>query len=67
MGKRLRKINESFDKTKHYTVPEAVDILLSADKPKFDETVDVAVNLNIDTRHANQQVRSAVSFACWYR
>ena len=60
-GKRLRKVSENFDKTKHYTVAQAVDILLGIDKPRFDETVDIAVNLNIDTRHADQQVRSAVS------
>ncbi len=60
-GKRLRKVHENFDKTKQYTIAEAVDILLSVDRPKFDETVDVSINLNIDTRHADQQVRSAVS------
>lgn len=60
-GKRLRSILENFDKTQQYTVAQAVDILLGVDKPKFDETVDIAVNLNIDTRHADQQVRSVVS------
>lgn len=60
-GKRLRKASESYDKAQYYTVAQAVEILLGTDKPKFDETVDIAVNLNIDTRHADQQVRSAVS------
>ncbi len=60
-GKRLRKTYESFDASKSYSVLEAVRVLMNSEKAKFDETVDISINLNIDTRHADQQVRSAVS------
>lgn len=60
-GKRLKKAYEAIDRNKTYTVAEAVEILVNAPKAKFDETVDIALNLNIDTRHADQQVRNAVS------
>ena len=60
-GKRLRKTYEGFDRNKEYSVGDAVKILLDSGKTKFDETIDISLNLNIDTRHADQQVRSAVS------
>jgi large subunit ribosomal protein L1 len=60
-GKRLRKTYEGFDRNKEYSVEDAVKILLDSGKTKFDETIDISLNLNIDTRHADQQVRSAVS------
>lgn len=60
-GKRLRKTYEGFDRNKEYSVEDAVKILLDSGKTKFDETIDISLNLNIDTRHADQQVRSTVS------
>ncbi len=60
-GKRLKKTYEGFDRNKEYSVEDAVKILLDSGKTKFDETIDISLNLNIDTRHADQQVRSAVS------
>jgi large subunit ribosomal protein L1 len=59
-GKRLRKVYEGLDKTKLYTVEEAVKILKDSVKLKFDETIDVAMNLNVDTRKADQQVRGMI-------
>jgi large subunit ribosomal protein L1 len=59
-GKRLRKVYEGLDKTKLYTIEEAVKILKDGAKAKFDETVDVAMNLNVDTRKADQQVRGMI-------
>lgn len=59
-GKRLRKVHEGLDKTKMYTIEEAVKILKDGAKAKFDETVDVAMNLNVDTRKADQQVRGMI-------
>ena len=60
-GKRLKKTYEGFDRNKEFSVEDAVKILLDSGKTKFDETIDISLNLNIDTRHADQQVRSAVS------
>lgn len=59
-GKRLSKIYTSIDSRKMYPVAEAVKTLLSFEKVKFDATVDISINLNVDVRHADQQVRSRV-------
>ncbi|MEI8321271.1 MAG: 50S ribosomal protein L1 [Alphaproteobacteria bacterium] len=59
-GKRLRKTYETVDRTKSYTLEEAVKLLKGAAKTKFDETIDVAINLNVDTKKADQQVRGVI-------
>lgn len=58
-GKRLKSAYESMDRAKLYGVEEAVALLKGAAKPKFDESVEIALNLGIDPRHADQQVRGA--------
>ena len=60
-GKRLKSAYESFDKEAGHEVDQAVKILLDSKKTKFDETVDIAMNLGIDPRHADQMVRGVVS------
>ena len=60
-GKRLKSAYESFDKEADHQVDQAVKILLDSKKTKFDETVDIAMNLGIDPRHADQMVRGVVS------
>ena len=60
-GKRLRSSYESIDREKAYTLPEAVKLIKGAKHPKFDETVEIAINLNVDPRHADQMVRGVVS------
>lgn len=60
-GKRLKNIYVLFDKLKVFPLSEAVKILKESSKVKFDETVDVAVNLGVDPRHADQMVRGVVS------
>ncbi len=59
-GKRLRKVYEGLDTTKLYTIEEALKVIKDAAKTKFDETIDIAMNLNVDTRKADQQVRGMV-------
>ena len=59
-GKRLRKIYEGLDTAKTYTVEEALKLLKDSSKTKFDETVDISINLNVDTRKADQQVRGMI-------
>jgi large subunit ribosomal protein L1 len=61
ISKRVKAYSEAVDKDKFYTVAEAIGILTSASKVKFDETVEVAMNLNVDPRHADQMVRGVVS------
>jgi large subunit ribosomal protein L1 len=60
LGKRLRKANESVNPDASYTVNDAVKILKQNASAKFDETIEIAMNLGIDTRHADQQVRGVV-------
>ncbi len=59
-GKKYTDATAKLDAGREYTVDEAMDIVVQAHYAKFDETVDVAANLGIDPRHANQQIRSAV-------
>ncbi len=59
-GKKYINVKKKVDAYKEYMVDEAMDLLVQTHYAKFDETVDVAVNLGIDPRHANQQIRSAV-------
>ncbi len=57
-GKKLKKTYEGIDRTKFYSVEDAVKIIkASAKDRKFDETVELAVNLGVDPRHADQAVR----------
>ena len=61
ISKRIKAINEAVVADKLYTVAEAVGLLASNSKVKFDETVEVAMNLNVDPRHADQMVRGVIS------
>jgi len=60
-GKRYLENAKAVDREKEYAVDEAVSILKNATQAKFDETVEVAVNLGIDPRHADQIVRGTVA------
>ena len=59
-SKRYASVSEKFDKKKVYSVDEAVKLVKEASSAKFDETVEVAMNMNLDTRKADQQLRGAV-------
>ena len=59
-GKSYNKARELFERQKEYPISEAIDILGSFPKPKFDETVDMAVRLNVNPKHADQMVRGTV-------
>jgi large subunit ribosomal protein L1 len=57
IGKRLKAIREGVDREKFYPIDEAVKVVKSRAKAKFDETVEVAMNLGVDPKHADQMVR----------
>ncbi len=60
LSKRRQALLEKVDATKEYSVDEAMATLKELKSAKFDETVEVALNLNVDPRHADQMVRGSV-------
>ena len=56
-GKRLQAARGAFDRDALHTVKDAVKIVKGNAKAKFDETIEVAINLGVDPRHADQMVR----------
>jgi len=59
--KRLKKAYESVDTAKAYPLPDAIKLVKQNAKAKFDETVEMSMNLGIDPRHADQMVRGLIS------
>jgi large subunit ribosomal protein L1 len=60
-GKRTRKVNEGVDREKLYPLADAVRMVKERAVAKFDETIEVALNLGVDPRHADQMVRGVAS------
>jgi large subunit ribosomal protein L1 len=60
-GKRIRKAIEGYDREQQYTVDEAVKLVKQNAKVNFDETIEIAMNLGVDPRHADQMVRGVVT------
>jgi len=61
MGKKITDAKKSIDKTKQYALQEAISLAKSSCFVKFDETLDIAINLGVDPRHSDQMVRGMVS------
>jgi len=61
LTKRAKAAAESVDRNKQYNLEEAVALLKAHASAKFDETVEIAMNLGVDPRHADQMVRGVVS------
>jgi large subunit ribosomal protein L1 len=60
MSKRYKQLVEKIDNTKVYSISEASALVKELKSAKFDETVEIALNLNVDPRHADQMVRGAI-------
>ncbi|MGO4389550.1 50S ribosomal protein L1 [Microvirga sp. 2YAF29] len=56
-GKRIRSAREGIDANKLYAISDAVKMIKDRAKAKFDETIEVSMNLGVDPRHADQMVR----------
>jgi large subunit ribosomal protein L1 len=61
IGKRLKKAREGVDREKLYPLADAVKMVKERAKSKFDETIEISINLGVDPRHADQNVRGVVS------
>jgi len=61
VGKRFKAAAEAVDSKKLYAIGDAVGIVKDNAKAKFDETIEIAMNLGVDPRHADQMVRGVVS------
>ena len=61
LSKRNKKNHEGVDPTKVYTIEEAVKLVKSRATSKFDETIELSINLGVDPRHADQMVRGVVN------
>ena len=60
-GKRVTKAREGIDPAKAYALDEAVKLVKERARSKFDETIEIAMNLGVDPRHADQMVRGVVN------
>ena len=60
MGKRLKNIIKENDFSKSYSVEEAVDMAVKTATTKFNETIDICMNLNIDPKNGEQNVRGKI-------
>ena len=61
LSKKQKKIAESVDTQKIYGVDEAIDVVKANPTAKFDETIEIAMNLGVDPRHSDQMVRGVVT------
>jgi len=55
--KNLASATEKYDSMKHYSLEEAVSLVQNMKYSKFDESIDIAINLNVDPRHAEENIR----------
>lgn len=60
ISKRLKDLNQKIDNSKEYSLEEAISTVKDLASAKFDETVEIALKLNVDPRHADQMVRGSV-------
>ena len=61
LTKNKRLINDKYDREKEYSLDEAVSMIKDFKFSKFDESVDIALNMGVDPRHADQNIRITTS------
>ena len=60
MSKRMKAVTAAVDSNKNYALAEAIALVKDNAKAKFDETIEISMNLGVDPRHADQMVRGVV-------
>jgi large subunit ribosomal protein L1 len=61
LSKKQKELAAAFDAAKAYSIPEAIKVVKANARSKFDETVEISMNLGIDPRHSDQMVRGMLS------
>ncbi len=61
VGKRIKAARQGIDRTKLYQITDAVKLLRERSTAKFDETIEISMNLGVDPKHADQMVRGVVN------
>lgn len=61
VGKRIAKAREGIERTKLYKIDDAIQLVKERASAKFDETIEIAMNLGVDPKHADQMVRGVVN------
>ena len=59
-SKRYKGVKDLIEVTKSYSIKEAIELIKKSKKLKFDETIDIAINLGVDPKHADQIVKGVV-------
>lgn len=59
-GKKYREVYKLIDKTKNYSLPEAIDLIIKTSSTKFDATAELHIKLGVDPKHADQNIRDNV-------
>ena len=60
MSKRMKAVTQAVDSTKNYPLAEAIALVKDNARAKFDETIEISMNLGVDPRHADQMVRGVI-------
>ena len=63
-SKRYKEVKDLIEATKFYSIKEAIGLIKKSKKLKFDETIDIAINLGVDPKHADQIVKGVVKLPC---
>ena len=61
---KLKSFSDIYNSDSYYDLEEAIEIVKKASSVKFDESVDLAINLNVDPRHAEENIRISTSLPC---
>ena len=67
VAKRIQNLTEKVDANKFYDIDSGISVVKSLASAKFDETVELALRLGVDPRHADQMIQGAVVLPAWDR